>query len=291
MWLRGISRPVLALLAAAYGAKSATAIDQESEAKSDSNTFAAKVGGSLLSDYIYRGISLSKRDPAVFGSVEVQRGGFYAGSQIYSVRLPTDPVAELTFSGGVRPEWAGITFDLAAEYFYYPGEIPPVGVSASNYWQYGISAERSFLGRFTLGGTATYSPNAWNSGAWAAYGAGAVKYDVAKFGLAKGKEVVWSVDAEFGYQSFGTTSHGFVLPSYAHWRLSTAFKYDKFVFNLSYHDTNLSKESCFALAGELAAAPGGIGGRGNNPGGMQSNLCGRALVGTLAFEFAPPNAN
>ena len=59
-------------------------------------------------------------------------------------------------------------------------------------------------------------------------------------------------------------------------------------FDLSYHDTNLSKEDCFVLAGDLAT-PGG-GGSGANTGGLQSNLCGRALVATLSFEFKPPRS-
>jgi uncharacterized protein (TIGR02001 family) len=294
MWSRGISWPgiaLLALLVPAHGGESARAIDQESESKSDSDTFESKVGGLLQSDYIYRGISLSKREPSVSGSVEVQRSGFYVGSDIYSVRLPTEPAAELTFTGGVRPEWAGIKFDLAAEYFYYPGETPPAGGSATSYWQYGISAERALPRRFTLGGTVTYSPNAWNSGAWGAYGSGALKFDVAKFRLAKGGDISWSLAGEFGHQSFGTTSQGIALPSYAHWRLGTGFKSGGVGFDLSYHDTNLSRENCFALAGDIAAAPGGVGGRGSNPGGLQSNLCGRALVGTLSVELTPPKSN
>jgi hypothetical protein len=79
-----------------------------------------------------------------------------------------------------------------------------------------------------------------------------------------------------------------VLPSYAHWRLGTGFKYDLVSFDLSYHDTNLSKEDCFVLAGDSATP--GVGRFGSNPGGLQSNLCGRALVATLSFEFKPPGS-
>src|SRR5271167_4834696 len=113
---------LLALLAPAYCGEAAKAIGEDSESKAASDAFETTVGGSLMSDYLYRGISLSERGPSVSSSVEVQRGWFYVGSQVYTVRLPTDPAGELTVTGGIRREAAGVDFDLAAEYYYYPGE-------------------------------------------------------------------------------------------------------------------------------------------------------------------------
>jgi hypothetical protein len=78
---------------------------------------------------------------------------------------------------------------------------------------------------------------------------------------------------------------GTALPSYAHWGLGVAFNYAQLSFDLSYHDTNLSKEDCFVLAGDGGA--GGTGRFASNSGGLQSGLCGRALVGTLSVEFQP----
>jgi Tripartite tricarboxylate transporter family receptor len=84
------------------------------------------------------------------------------------------------------------------------------------------------------------------------YGSGEIKINLPKFKLANRKEVTWTLGAEFGHQSFGTASQGSALPSYAHWRLGAAFKYDVLSFDLSYHDKNLSKEDCFILAGDSA---------------------------------------
>jgi uncharacterized protein (TIGR02001 family) len=275
----------VALPAPAYCGE-AKAIGENSESKAASDAFETTVSGALMSDYIYRGISLSARGPSVSSAVEVARGWFYVGGQAYTVRLPTDPAAELTVTGGIRREVAGVEFDLAAEYYYYPGETPTPGSGTTNYWQSGISASRRMFDAFEIVGRATYSPNSWNSGAWGAYGSGEIKIDLPKFKLADGKEVTWTLGAELGHQSFGTTSQGSVLPSYAHWRLGTAFKYELLSFDVSYHDTNLSKEDCFVLAGDSATP--GVGRFGSNPGGLQSNLCGRALVATLSFEFKPP---
>jgi uncharacterized protein (TIGR02001 family) len=264
----------------------ASAIGDNSESEAASGGFETTVGGSLMSDYVYRGVSLSERGPSVSSFVGLARGGFYVSGQVYTVRLPTDPAAELTVTGGVRREVAGIEFDLSAEYYYYPGETPAPGSGTTNYWQSGISASRRIFDAFEIVGRATYAPNSWNSGAWGAYGAGEIKIDLPKFKLPNQNEVTWTLGAELGHQSFGTTSQGTVLPSYAHWRLGTAFKYDVLSFDLSYHETNLSKEDCFVLAGDSATS--GVGRFASNPGGLQSNLCGRALVATLSFEFKPP---
>jgi uncharacterized protein (TIGR02001 family) len=291
MWWGVISLTWVALLALpapAWCGDAARAIGETSEPKAASDGFETTVSGSLLSDYIYRGISLSDRGPSVSSAVEVARGGLYVAGQVYTVRLPTDPVGELTLTGGIRREVAGVAFDLSAEYYYYPGETPTPGSGTTNYWQYGISASRRIFEAFEIVGRATYAPNSWNSGAWGAYGSGEIKIDLPKFKLPNRNEVAWTLGAELGHQSFGTTSQGSALPSYAHWRISAVFKYDVLSLDLSYHDTNLSKEDCFVLAGDSATP--GVGRFGANPGGMQSNLCGRSLVATLAFEFKPPRS-
>jgi hypothetical protein len=198
------------------------------------------------------------------------------------------PCGRVDAHRGIRHAVAGIEFDLSAEYYYYPAETPAPGSGTTNYWQSGLSASRRIFDAFEIVGRATYAPNSWNSGAWGAYGSGEIKIDLPKFKLPNRNEVTWALGVEFGHQSFGTTSQGSALPSYAHWRLGAAFKYDVVSFDLSYHDTHLSKEACFVLAGDSATP--GVGRFGDNPGGLQSNLCGRALVATLSFEFKPPRS-
>src|SRR5262245_5818161 len=83
------------------------------------------VRGGLASDYIYRGTTLSDRKPAVGAAIEATFGQFYAGGTIASVKLPTQPAAELTMVGGVRPKLGNIDFDFNVTYFAYPGEALP----------------------------------------------------------------------------------------------------------------------------------------------------------------------
>ena len=62
------------------------------------------VRAGLASDYIYRGTTLSDHKPAVGTAVEASYSLFYAGTTVASVKLPTNPAAEMTFNGGIRPK-------------------------------------------------------------------------------------------------------------------------------------------------------------------------------------------
>jgi uncharacterized protein (TIGR02001 family) len=142
-----------ALMMPAFGGEPAPA---GPKAQAVSNAFDITVSGSLMSDYIYRGISLSVRQPAVASSIDIQYGWFYVSGELRSVKLPTNPAAELTLTGGVRRTLADIDFDISAAYFYYPGETPSESQTATDYWQGGISASRRFMDAVTLAGQVTY---------------------------------------------------------------------------------------------------------------------------------------
>jgi len=85
--------------------------------------FSARAG--FASDYIYRGTTLSDHGPAAGAAIEATFGALYAGATVATVKLPTQPAAELTMAGGIRPKIASIDFDLGVTYFAYPGVKPP----------------------------------------------------------------------------------------------------------------------------------------------------------------------
>src|SRR4029077_11119116 len=85
--------------------------------------FSARAG--FASDYIYRGTTLSDHGPAAGAAVEARFGALYAGATVAPVKLPTQPLAEFTMAGGIRPKIANIDFDLGVTYFAYPGERLP----------------------------------------------------------------------------------------------------------------------------------------------------------------------
>jgi len=77
--------------------------------------------GGFATDYMYRGTTLSDHKPAVGAAVEATFAQLYAGVAVASVKLPTQPAAEITISGGVRRTIGNIDFDLGVSYFLYPG--------------------------------------------------------------------------------------------------------------------------------------------------------------------------
>ena len=72
-------------------------------------------GFRLASDYNFRGISQSNRDPSPQGYVELQLldNLLYAGVAGYRVDLPTRPSAEVDLTAGFRPKWGPLSFDSA----------------------------------------------------------------------------------------------------------------------------------------------------------------------------------
>lgn len=238
--------------------------------------------GGVASDYIYRGVTLSDRKPAVGAALEATYGQFYAGVTMASVRLPTQPTAEVSISGGIRPTLGTVDFDLGVIYFAYPGENP--GSPGINYWEAALRAERNLTESFRVGGGFAYSPNVSNTGAWSAYAAGGFAYELPSRLLPADMGVSFSAAA--GYSWFGHQSMdlgGFPLPAYLNWQAGVTITRKMINLDLRYHDTNLSKENCFVFTGDPNARPGGRPDPITNPSGLTSRWCGAAFVGKLWF--------
>jgi uncharacterized protein (TIGR02001 family) len=246
--------------------------------------FEISFSAGLASDYIYRGTTLSDRKPAVGAAIEAAFGQFYAGATIATVRLPTQPAAEIAVSGGVRPKLGNVDFDLGVTYFSYPGEaVPSAGI---NYWEAGIRGETQLSEAIRVAAGYAYSPNVSNTGAWSQYAAAGIGFSVPQRLLPA--EVSVSFTAGAGYSWFGDQSAalgGFPLPSYLNWQAGVTFTRKSLNLDLRYHDTNLSKENCFVFTGDPNAQPGGRVDPITNPEGLRSNWCSATVVAKLWFAL------
>ena len=104
-------------LAAAQAATPAAA------APASPHTFAGNLG--LVSDYRFRGISQTFKQPAIQGGVDYSHeSGFYAGNWNSNVNsgagFPGGSI-EMDFYGGWKKTWGDWGLDLGAIYYYYPG--------------------------------------------------------------------------------------------------------------------------------------------------------------------------
>ena len=106
------------------------------------NQFGFDVRAGLASDYMYRGTTLSDHKPAVGAAMEATFAQFYAGVSVASVKLPTQPAAEITASGGVRPKIGDIDLDLRVTYYLYPGETLVSTTNGIDYWEAAIRADK-----------------------------------------------------------------------------------------------------------------------------------------------------
>jgi uncharacterized protein (TIGR02001 family) len=239
--------------------------------------------GGVATDYIYRGTTLSDRKPAVGSAIEATFSALYAGVAIASVKLPSQPLAELTFSAGARRTIGDIDLDFGVSYFAYPGEIPG---EDTDYWQAAIRADKRINEVFHVAGGFAYSPNVSKTGAWGWYAAGGVGFDVPSRFLPANIGVSFTGGA--GYSWFGNQSPelgGFPLPAYWNWQAGVTFSYKVFNLDLRYYDTNLSKEDCFVLTGDPNARPGGAVNLISNPEGLTSRWCSATFVAKASFAL------
>jgi uncharacterized protein (TIGR02001 family) len=240
--------------------------------------------GGVATNYIYRGTTLSDNKPAVGGAIQATFGALYAGVAMASVKLPTQPAAEVTLSAGARRTIGDIELDFGVSYFAYPGEIS--ASPGTDYWQVAIRADKRIAESIRVAGGFAYSPNVSNTGAWSWYAAAGVGFDVPSRFLPADIGVSFTGGA--GYSWFGNQSldlGGFPLPAYLNWQAGVTFSYKVFSLDLRYYDTNLSKENCFVLTGDPNARPGGAIDPITNPEGLTSRWCNAAFVAKASFAL------
>ncbi len=249
--------------------------------------FEFSVRGGFASDYIFRGTTLSDRKPAVGAALEAARGIFYAGGTMASVKLPTQPAAEITMGGGIRPTLGDIVFDFGWTYFLYPGETTPPGETAGiDFWEAVARADTRIGEMLRVAGGFAYSPNTSNTGAWSKYAAFGLGVDLPAGALPP--DVTVSFTGSAGYFWFGNQSAalgGFPLPAYLNWNAGVTLTRKAFNFDLRYYDTNLSRENCFVFTGDPNATPGGNIDLVRNPEGLTSRWCSATVVAKLAFAL------
>jgi uncharacterized protein (TIGR02001 family) len=252
---------------------------------STSFEFSARAG--FASDYIYRGVTLSDRRPAVGAGLEAAFGLLYVGATVTSVALPSRPAAEITMSAGVRPKLWDIDFDFGWTYFLYPGETVPVGVAAGiDYWEAAARADTRVGEALRVAGGFAYSPNVSNTGAWSKYAAFGLGLDLPRNALPQ--DVTASLTGSAGYYWFGNQSAslgGFPLPAYLNWNAGVTLTRKIFNLDLRYYDTNLSKGDCFVFTGDPNATPGGGIDPVRNPQGLTSRWCSATFVAKFWFAL------
>lgn len=278
------------------------------------NPWDVAIGAAVMTDYNFRGISQSDRGASVFSYFEgrfkpTSNVEWYAGIGGYSVKLATDPSAEIDIYGGVRLTWDKWMLDLGYWYYLYPKErqldgvivVAPNGATSLANTDFGefyakLNWNPNDNWAFSLQG---YYTNSWlNTGADGTYGAVTLKYT----GNALPSGWNWYVSGELGHYWLGTTDQVFTptglpvfnnitgtggveLPSYTYWNAGIGFTYKAITIDLRYHDTNLNEAECMVLTGDPGAGPiTPVNVTNVGPVGVGSKWCGQAYVAKLSFD-------
>lgn len=116
---------------------------------------------SVTNDYLFRGISQTRRHPALQGTLDVQHeSGVYVGAFVSNVSFEGyNGGTEVDGLFGYRREIAGINFDLGGIWYTYPGSHTR-GLYELSFFELALKASRDFE-VVKLLGTIAWSPNAF----------------------------------------------------------------------------------------------------------------------------------
>ena len=145
--------PLLALPAVGHAQDAVNAGDDESDGVA-AGPFEIDAEVGVHTDYRFRGISLSDKDPEVTAELSVSHeSGLYAGVWASNVALDgkADDV-ELDLYAGFSPDVGAVGFDIGAVYYLYPGN------SDFNYAELLASASTS-LGPAEVTAGIAYAPS------------------------------------------------------------------------------------------------------------------------------------
>lgn len=170
----------------------------------------------VTTNYEFRGITQTADNPA--GQVEFDATWkiFYIGNWDSNLDFGANPFShddlasiEMDWYGGIRPVWKGITFDIGAIYYSYPGSQPQANIP---YVEVKSGASYTFFKDLTLGVVNYYSPD--NSG-------GLGKNDVVEGDWSYAFENKWwvftpSVSGVVGHQWGQESKGGF---DYTYWNV------------------------------------------------------------------------
>ena len=223
------------------GSTVARAADSETE-----SMFDVAFGGTVTTDYEFRGITQTDHNPAVQGYVEVDISSFYAGVFASNVDFGSSD-AEIDLSVGWRPEVGSFAFDFGFVQYLYANNTTPT------YGELYAQVDYTASDWLTLGSKVYFAPDVSQSDTSSVYAEGNTTITLP-----------WnfSISGAVGYQEFDSSFGA----SYLTWNagLSWVWK-DTVTFDVRYWDTDLSGAECANL-------------------GTRANSCDARVVGSISVD-------
>lgn len=178
---------------------------------------------SVTSDYVFRGLTQTDKDPAIQGGVDFSTdSGWYGGAWASNVDFGDSTDAEVDIYGGYTTEAGGFAWDFGAIAYTYVGA--PDGVSYDTV-ELKAAASRA-IGPATFGGAIYWSPDSWGVDGTQTY------YE---FNAAYALNDKIELSGAIGRQTYDPGA------DYTTWNLGGTYALtDKLGLDVRYHDTNIS---------------------------------------------------
>ena len=227
-----------------------------------------------------RGVSLGRPGVEAYGEARFVDGLVYAGLSAHAAGL-NDTVAGVNVAAGFRPRVGPLSFDLGVVRYHRPGggerafafgPVAPAG--RTDFFELGAGAAYAVDAALTVGARVAYAPDWFGSGRPASYGSLRAHYRLPE-ALVAGLPPGFALSGELGRMTIGGAAAGARIPDYTAWNFGASYSFDRFTIDLRYHDSDLSRKGCGALAAEMGL------GLLNSPSGR----CAAALVATLSVEL------
>jgi uncharacterized protein (TIGR02001 family) len=257
--------------------------------------FDVAIGGVVMSDYNFRGISQSNKGPTGGAYFEGQYntgayGTWYLGIAGYGINWPsgsgygfTDPSAEIDFYGGWRNTYGKASVDIGLIYYYYPKEIFNGFTSDSDFLEVYWKGSYAVNDVFTVGANVYWTPDLLNySTSFSSVGF-SNKPDALYASVTAKYVLPWTsgswgsyVSGELGHwwiddTGFKATNFPFTDPSYTYWNAGLALTYKAITLDFRYHGTSQSVQECAQFL--WVAIPNG-----------SNNWCGDRFIASLKFD-------
>jgi uncharacterized protein (TIGR02001 family) len=169
----------------------------------------------LVSDYRFRGVSLSDRNPAVQGGLDLAVGPFFAGTWGSTIAEYGGADVELDLYAGLQGSLGETSLSAGAYAYLYPGG------EGVNYVELMAQAERTF-GSVTLGVEATLAPRQANVTEANRYLGASTAFDTG---------TGWTLTARGGYED------GFYAGKWD-WEIGAGYALGPVTASLAYVDTD-----------------------------------------------------
>jgi uncharacterized protein (TIGR02001 family) len=256
------SAALLITAAPAFAADLGVSMKDAPVAAADSWTATGYIQGT--NDYIFRGQSQTRRDPAIQGGADIGYGWFYAGTFLSNVdfKFPDGAVhdarAEFDIYAGIKPKVGDVTLDIGVITYNYAwnkvGVVPATNTPTTDpdYQEIKAGASVTVLKDLTLGGTFFWSPDYFGQAGQTITVEGTASKPIAKI-----QDVEFAASGTIGHISFARDSS----LDYTYGNLGLTATYKSISIDARWWDTDI---------------------KGGCPGVYQ---CSSAFAGTLKYSF------